>query len=210
MPTKWVRDWICCPKHFQRNVTDPTGPANFQTPLQWIHYILPTLTQLSVSTSPFCPFHRLIFFSFNVSQRGAVRNCRVRSVSLVCRGNIPQIIPPVNVSDSQSQAPSQLTFCVSEKREAESSARGRHSSWELNQYNTWGSQNSEWLPPPIAEVILKPQLALQELTSRALRHLWENYRGDYFRLYFLLYTYLSDFLSKLYSYLCPYLKVFFM
>lgn len=88
------------------------------------------------------------FLSCNIFGRGDVRNCYVRSVSLVCHRNIPQIILPLNVPNSQSQAPSQLTFYVSKKRKAENSARRRRPNWELNQYNTWGSENGEWLPPP--------------------------------------------------------------
>lgn len=98
MPTKWVRAWICCPKHFQRNVTDPKGPANIQKPLQWnLPFIISFqhLTHLSVFPPPFCPFHQLIFFLLTFRWRGAVRNCYVRSVSLVCRRNIPQIILPL-------------------------------------------------------------------------------------------------------------------
>lgn len=61
------------------------------------------------------------FLSCNIFGRGAVRNCYVRSIPLVCRRNIPQIILSLNVSNSQSQAPSQLTFSISENRKAENS-----------------------------------------------------------------------------------------
>lgn len=55
-----------------------------------LHYIL--ATHPSVFTRHFCAF------SFHVFRRGAIRNCYVRSVCLVCRRNIPHIILSLNVS----------------------------------------------------------------------------------------------------------------
>lgn len=144
MPTKWVRAGICCPKHFHRNVTDPKGAANFQKPLQWNHYILQILTHLLRLCTDILSISQVDFLSFNISGRGAVRNWYIRSVSLVCRRNIPQIIRPLNVSDSQSQGPHRNwpSTSVRSKRQK----RGRHSNWELNQYHTWGSENGECPP----------------------------------------------------------------
>lgn len=101
------------------------------------------------------------FLSCYIFESGDARNCYVRSVSLVRRRNIPQIILPLNVPNSQSQTPLQLTFSVSKKRKAENSEKTtpqlRAQSIQYLGIRKWWVASS-----PRAEVILKPWLALQE------------------------------------------------
>lgn len=109
MPTVWVTDWKCCSKHYQRNVTDPEGPTNCQNLLRWnLSFIipLPYISQSSVSRVNFL----YTIWRVDLSEIVLFDPCPFLSTE-----NIPQI----NVSDSQSQTPSQLTFHVSKQRKAD-------------------------------------------------------------------------------------------
>lgn len=126
-----------------------------------LHYILPTHTHASVFTLPLLCISPLDFLSLNIFGRGAVRHCSVRSVSLVCRRHIPHIILPLNVSDSQSQAP----IAIDLPRLWEKSRKlGETTTLQLSAQSIQYLGIRKWrvASSPIPKVILKPWLPLQE------------------------------------------------
>lgn len=137
MPTKWVRAWICCPKHFQRNVTDPKGPANFQKPLQWNLPFIISFQPTHIPPSLHClSVYFTGWFSFLLTCRE--RSCQKlpRSIRLPC---LRQKHSSNRSSFKMCQThkvrpPSQLTFRVSKTEKQK--ARGEDDTPAESSINT--------------------------------------------------------------------------
>lgn len=101
-----------------------------------LHYILPLLhDSLSLLSC-----HGLIFFLLTFQERTCQRSShsiRLPSTSQKHSSNTrPLKCVRLTKSGPRCNWPSSLG------REAESATTGRHSCWELNQYNTWESESS--------------------------------------------------------------------
>lgn len=70
------------------------------------------------------------FLSFNISGE-ELSEIGTFDLSLVCRRNIPQIILPLNVSDSQSQAP--IAIDLPRLREERDRKLGERTTLQLNE-----------------------------------------------------------------------------
>lgn len=120
-----------------------------------------TLTLQSLRLAFLC-ISPLDFLSLNIFGRGAVRRCSVRSVSLVCRRHIPHIILPLNVSDSQSQAP--VAIDLPHLWEEKGRKLGERTTLQLSAQSIQYLGIRKWrvASSPIPKVILKSWLPLQE------------------------------------------------
>lgn len=105
-----VRQWICCSKHFQRNVTDPEGPANFLKLPRWnVPFIKPFRARRHVS-QVFCLCHGRLFFL------PALREEMCQKLPVSIRPLLCWNISQINVSDSESRAPSRPTLRGGKRR----------------------------------------------------------------------------------------------
>lgn len=140
-------------KAFSKKCHRPQRASQFPQPSPLkcaLHYILPGPTHISASTPTLCPFHRLIFFSFNVPGGELSEIAPFDPSPLFCCRNIPQIILPPEMC----RAKSALTFPPSPRAW---SSGGEDDTPAESSINT-DAENGAWLPVFFfffTEVILK-------------------------------------------------------